>query len=138
MQGDCREIDWLLMLSHIVILCQIFCFRYFVTSIFCFRYFDTSIFCLSIFSFLVILSLRYFVTSTYCLQYFAFDILSDDILRIRYFAIRYYAYSIFCDFDILRLQTFFSFEILRAIFCNSIFCVSILRHGGVQAGRGLK
>ena len=65
------------------------------------------------------------------LRYFAFDILSVDILRIRYFAIRYFAIryfairyfatSIFCGFDILWFRCF-AFDILRSIFCESIFC----------------
>ena len=93
-----------------------------------------------------ILHFRYFVSSLFChfdisfFQYFAFDILSVDILRIRYFAIRYYAYSIFgdsifCTFDVLRhrylaISMFCDFDILSidtllSIFCDSIYCVSI-------------
>ena len=84
--------------------------RYFafdiLRSIFCIRYFVR----------------RYLAYSIFCRSIFCDTIFCDfDILRIRYFAIRYFANSIFCGFDILRFR-YFAFDILRSIFCDSIFC----------------
>ena len=83
--------------------------------------------------------LRYTALGILFLRYFAFDSLSVDISLIRYLAIRCYAYSIFhisgfCTFDILPQSTFrdldiLSLDILRSIFRDSIYCVSIFCHG---------
>ena len=58
-----------------------------------------------------ILQLRYFAFDIWPLRYFAFD-----ILPLRYFCFRYYVTSIFC-------VRYFAFDILHSIFCPSIFCV---------------
>ena len=71
--------------------------RYYVISILChfdilsLRYITFDILPCSIFCPFDILSFRYFVLSIFFFRYFI------DIFHIRYFAIRYNVYSIFCD-----------------------------------------
>ena len=76
--------------------------RYFATSIFCFRYF----------------AFRYFAPSISCISISCiFDILRFDILQFDILQFRYFAPSIFCAIDILRLRYFvfryIAFDILR-------------------------
>ena len=103
------------------ILLPIFCHLVIWRSIFCdFHILSFDPFVFSMLCLFDILPLRYFVLSI-----FSFDNLSVDILCCRYFAIRYYAYSIFCDSMFCTFHTLLLDILQYRYFATSIFCLSI-------------